>query len=96
MTEPQEEPQKFMIKLPPRLHRQLMAYAGVKGEALSDILVKWASEVWAQQPEHKAIVAMVDNATPKTPAEKKTGGAKSEKSGSTVLSGKKSKNKSKT
>lgn len=65
---PQNEPQKFMIKLPPKLHRQLMAYAGVKGEALSDIIVRWVDEVWAKQPEHEAIVSMVDKAT--TPEKK--------------------------
>lgn len=60
MTDTTENTQKFMIKLPPKLHRELMAYAGVKNKALSDILVEWIGGAWENQPERQDVVALVN------------------------------------
>ena len=64
MTDTTENPQKFMIKLPPKLHRELMAYAGLKGKALSDIIVGWIEGAWENQPERKKLVELLNSSTP--------------------------------
>jgi hypothetical protein len=56
---PKDDVQKFMIKLDRDLHRELMAYAGVRGEPLSDIIVEWIREKWAEQPERKTIAKLI-------------------------------------
>jgi hypothetical protein len=50
---------KFMLRMPPQLHRELLAYSGVKNEPLSDIIVEVLEAWWKDQPERKAIAKLI-------------------------------------
>ncbi len=56
--------QKFLVRLSPELHRQLMTYAGLKGIPLSDIIGDWVETAWKQQPEYEEIVRLTQKLGP--------------------------------
>jgi hypothetical protein len=67
MPESKDPRQRFMIKLPPDLHRELMAYAGIRGEALSDLIVRVMASWWEAQPERAEISTLTRKMAPVPP-----------------------------
>lgn len=57
----------FSLRLPPELHRQLNALAGVRGLSVSELILGWVSQGWEKAPEREGILKLLTFNEP-TPA----------------------------
>lgn len=49
----------FSLRLPPELHRQLNALAGVRGLSVSELILGWVGQAWDKAPEREGILKLL-------------------------------------